>query len=86
MIRKIDMGDYILVKSDTGKLKVKGDEAVYSEATELKDKPREYEEVLPEAEEPMEEPNDNQNEQGLPSEVGEGETPVESEPHEEAGE
>ena len=45
MIRKIDKGNFYLVKSDTGKLKIKGDDRVYSEATELKDKPREYEEV-----------------------------------------
>ena len=44
-INKIDKGDYILVKADSGKLKVKGDDRIYSEATELKDKPREYEEV-----------------------------------------
>ena len=46
MIHKIDKGDYTLVKSDSGKLKIKGDNRVYSEATELKDHPREYEEVL----------------------------------------
>ena len=45
MIHKIDKGDYFLVRSDTGKLKVKGDERVYSEATEIKGEPREYEEV-----------------------------------------
>lgn len=45
MIKKIDKGDFNLVKSDSGKLRVKGDKRVYSEATELKDKPREYEEV-----------------------------------------
>ena len=45
MITKINKGNYILVKSDTGKLKVKGDDKIYSEATELLDKPREYEEV-----------------------------------------
>lgn len=45
MITKTDKGNYYLVKSDTGKLKIKGDDRVYSEATELKDKPREYEEV-----------------------------------------
>lgn len=44
-INKIDKGDYILVKADSGKLKVKGDDRIYSEATELKNKPREYEEV-----------------------------------------
>ena len=48
MIHKIVKGNYILVKSDTGKLKVKGDDKIYSEATELKDKPREYEEVVDE--------------------------------------
>lgn len=46
MIHKIEKDNYILVKSDTGKLKVKGDDKIYSEATELKDKPREYEEVV----------------------------------------
>ena len=45
MINKIDKGSYYLIKSDTGKLKIKGDKQVYSEATELKDKPREYEEI-----------------------------------------
>jgi len=45
MINKIDKGSYYLVKADTGKLKVKGDKKIYSEATELKDHPREYEEV-----------------------------------------
>ena len=45
-INKIDKGNYFLVKSDSGKLKVKGDDKVYSEATELKDHPREYEEVI----------------------------------------
>ena len=46
MINKIDKGNYYLVKSDSGKLKVKGDDKIYSEATELKDHPREYEEVI----------------------------------------
>ena len=45
MIHKIDKGDYLLVKADSGKLRIKGDKRVYSEATELKDKPREYEEI-----------------------------------------
>ena len=45
MITKIDKGDFYLVKSETGKLRIKGDKRVYSEATELKDNPREYEEV-----------------------------------------
>lgn len=31
---------------DSGKLRIKGDDKVYSQATELKDKPREYEEVI----------------------------------------
>jgi len=44
-IHKINKTTYILVTSDTGLLKVKGDNRVYSEATELLDKPREYEEV-----------------------------------------
>ena len=46
MINKIDKGNYFLVKSDSGKLRVKGDKKVYSEATELKTDPREYEEVI----------------------------------------
>ena len=46
MIIKIDKGNYYLVKSDCGKhIRIKGDKKVYSNATELKDKPREYEEV-----------------------------------------
>ena len=44
-IRKIDKGDYYLILADSNKLKVKGDDRVYSQATELKDQPREYEEV-----------------------------------------
>lgn len=44
-IQKIDKGNYYLIKADSGKLRIKGDKRVYSEATELKDKPREYEEV-----------------------------------------
>ena len=46
MINKIDKGNYYLVKADSGKLKVKGDDKIYSEATELKDHPRDYEEVV----------------------------------------
>ena len=45
MIHKIDKGAYYLVKADSGKLKIKGDEKVYSQATELKEQPREYEEI-----------------------------------------
>ena len=46
MIIKLDKGNYYLVKSDTNKhIRIKGDKNVYSEATELKYKPREYEEV-----------------------------------------
>lgn len=45
MIHKIDKGDFYLIQADSGKLKIKGDDRVYSEATELKDKPREYIEV-----------------------------------------
>ena len=46
MIKKIDKGNYNLVKSDSCKhIRIKGDSRIYSEATELKDKPREYEEV-----------------------------------------
>ena len=54
MITKINKGNYILVKSDTGKLRVKGDDKIYSEATELLDKPREYEEVVDQPEESAE--------------------------------
>lgn len=46
MIHKINKRGYVLVKADSGKLKIKGSDRVYSEATELKDKPREYEEVI----------------------------------------
>jgi len=45
-IHKIDKGTYFLIKADSGKLKIKGDERIYSSATEFKDQPREYEEVL----------------------------------------
>lgn len=45
MIRKIDKGDYYLVKSDSGKIQIKGDSRIYSEATELKGNPREYDEI-----------------------------------------
>lgn len=45
MIKKIDKSNYYLVTADSGKLKVKGDDKIYSQATELKDKPREYEEI-----------------------------------------
>ena len=46
MIIKLDRHDYYLVKSDSGKkIRIKGDDRIYSEATELKDKQREYEEV-----------------------------------------
>lgn len=45
-IQKINKGNYVLVKSNENKhIRIKGDKRVYSEATELKDKPREYEEV-----------------------------------------
>ena len=46
MIIKIDKGNYYLVKSDCLlKIRVKGNKRVYSEATEYKGEPREYEEV-----------------------------------------
>ena len=45
-IHKIDKGTYFLIKADSGKLKVKGFEGISSSATEFKDSPREYEEVL----------------------------------------
>lgn len=45
MIHKIDKGNYYLIIADSGKLRIKGDDRIYSQATELKDKPREYEEV-----------------------------------------
>ena len=48
-IKKTDKGNYYLVTADSGKLKVKGDDKVYSQATELKDKPREYEEIKDQA-------------------------------------
>ena len=48
MIHKIDKGNFYLIKADSGKLRVKGDKRIYSEASELKDKPREYEEVTDE--------------------------------------
>ena len=50
MITKIEKDNYILVISSTGKLRVKGDDKIYSEATELKDQPREYEEVTNDSE------------------------------------
>ena len=50
MIHKIDKGNFYLIKADSGKLRVMGDDRIYSEATELKDHPREYEEVLEEGE------------------------------------
>ena len=46
MIHKIDKGDYYLIIADSGKLKIKNDDKVYSQATELKDHPREYIEVV----------------------------------------
>ena len=45
MIIREDKGDYYLIKADSGKLKIKGKDQVYSEATELKGKPLEYEEI-----------------------------------------
>lgn len=47
MIIKIDKGNYYLILADSGKLKIKGhqDNKIYSRATELKDKPRQYIEV-----------------------------------------
>ena len=47
-IHKIDKGNFYLIIADSGKLRVKGDKRIYSEATELKDQPREYEEVVEE--------------------------------------
>ena len=44
MIRKTSQGHQVVSKS--GRLRIKGDYIVCSEATELKDKPREYEEVV----------------------------------------
>ena len=46
MIYKINKGTYYLIKADSGKLRVKGDDTIYSEATEKLDEPREYEEVV----------------------------------------
>ena len=46
MIVKINKGNYVLIKSDSGKrIRIKNEEHTYSEATEFVDKPREYEEV-----------------------------------------
>lgn len=48
MIIKLDKGNYYLVKSDCGnKFRVlnENSDRLYSQATELKDKPREYEEI-----------------------------------------
>ena len=46
MIIREDKGLYNLVKSDSGKhIRVKGHKQVYSDATELKDKPLELEEA-----------------------------------------
>lgn len=45
-IVRIDKGNYYLIKSDSGKfIRVDNSKNVYSEATEIKDKPRKYEEV-----------------------------------------
>ena len=45
-IIKIDKGNYYLIKSDSGKhIRIKGDSKTYSEATEFKESPKEYEEV-----------------------------------------
>ena len=47
-MKKIDKGTYYLVKPEKGKmLKMKGDDRLYSEATEIKGKPRKIEEVNP---------------------------------------
>jgi hypothetical protein len=51
MITKTEKDNYVLVTSDTGKLRVKGDTKIYSQATEYKDQPREYEEIVEEIEE-----------------------------------
>ena len=46
MIIKIDKGNFYFVKSDSGKrIRIKGHERTYPNATEFKDQPREYEEV-----------------------------------------
>ena len=52
MIIKIDKGNYYLVyagdeegKPNGNHFKIKGDDRLYSQATEFKDKPREYEEI-----------------------------------------
>ena len=46
-IKKYDKGNYYLVKSTKKNkhIRIKGDKRIYSEATEFKDKPRQYEEV-----------------------------------------
>ena len=53
MIIKIDKGNYYLVyagdengKPNGNHFKIKGDDRLYSQATEFKDKPREYEEII----------------------------------------
>lgn len=46
MIIRIEKERYNIVKSDCGKrIRLKGQEQTYSEATELKDKRKDYEEV-----------------------------------------
>ena len=46
MLVRINKGNYILVKSDSGKrIRIKGDEHTYSEATEYPEKPLSWEEV-----------------------------------------
>ena len=46
MIIREDKGLYNLVKSDAGKkIRIKGHKEIYSEATELKDNPIDFEEV-----------------------------------------
>ena len=45
MIHKIERDNFVLVRADSGKLKIKGINVVFSEATESKGNPKEYVEV-----------------------------------------
>jgi len=45
MVHRINMKTHVLVTSDSGKLKLKGDNRILKKATESKDQPRPYIEV-----------------------------------------
>lgn len=49
MIHKIDKGKYYVIVADSGMFTINGGKKIYTHATEYKDKPRKYEEVLPNA-------------------------------------